>query len=331
MLTRRRFLLGTLGAAGALVVGWSLLPPRQRLVTSKPLAVSDSQVALNGWVKIAADDTVTVMICKSEMGQGVYTSLPMLLVEELDADWDKVRIELAPVDNIYNNIATVVDGLPFHPDDDGMVKRLAELVHRQDHARDRRDGYGRFVERQGPVATDAAGRCLRTSHADPRRRRAMAGARRGMPRRERSGIARLGQSSLVWQAGRGGGAAAFAERCAAQEPVELQAHRPTSAPHRQRAQARRRGALRHRRRAGGVALCQRRDVPHAGRQGELFRRRPGTASVWCEESARGRWLQRRYRGRRGHCGHALSRHASGCAKSKCSGTTAPWLPYRAPM
>jgi len=36
-----------------------------------------------------------------------------------------VRIELAPVDNIYNNIATVVDGLPFHPDDDGMVKRLA--------------------------------------------------------------------------------------------------------------------------------------------------------------------------------------------------------------
>src|SRR5258705_5149169 len=125
MLTRRRFLLGTLGAAGALVVGWSPLPPRQRLVTSKPLGVGDGQVALNGWVKIAADDTVTVMICKSEMGQGVYTSLPMLLAEELDADWDKVRIELAPVDNIYNNIATVVDGLPFHPDDDGMVKRLA--------------------------------------------------------------------------------------------------------------------------------------------------------------------------------------------------------------
>jgi isoquinoline 1-oxidoreductase beta subunit len=125
MLTRRRFLLGTLGAAGALVVGWSLLPPRQRLVTSKQLAVGDGQVALNGWVKIAADDAVIVMICKSEMGQGVYTSLPMLLAEELDADWDKVRIELGPVDNIYNNIATVVDGLPFHPDDDGMVKRLA--------------------------------------------------------------------------------------------------------------------------------------------------------------------------------------------------------------
>ena len=69
----------------------------------------------NGWVKIAADDMVTVMICKSEMGQGVYTSLPMLLAEELDADWDKVRIELSPVDNIYNNIATVVDGRRFIP------------------------------------------------------------------------------------------------------------------------------------------------------------------------------------------------------------------------
>jgi isoquinoline 1-oxidoreductase beta subunit len=76
MLTRRRFLLGTLGSAGALVVGWSLLPPRQRLVTSKPLALGDGQVALNGWVKIAADDTVTVMICKSEMGQGVSPLSP---------------------------------------------------------------------------------------------------------------------------------------------------------------------------------------------------------------------------------------------------------------
>ncbi len=122
---RRTFLLGTAGAAGALVVGWSLLPPRQRLTTARPLAVRDGEAALNGWVKVAADDTVTVVMCKSEMGQGVYTGLAMLLAEELDADWAHLRVESSPVDKIYNNLASVADGLPFHPDDDGSIKRVA--------------------------------------------------------------------------------------------------------------------------------------------------------------------------------------------------------------
>ena len=122
---RRTFLLGTAGAAGALVVGWSLLPPRQRLATAQPLELRDAQVALNGWVKVAADNTVTVVMCKSEMGQGVYTGLAMLLAEELDADWAQVQVEQSPIDKIYNNLASVVDGLPFHPDDDGAIKRVA--------------------------------------------------------------------------------------------------------------------------------------------------------------------------------------------------------------
>jgi isoquinoline 1-oxidoreductase beta subunit len=122
---RRTFLLGTAGAAGALVVGWSLLPPRQRLITAQPLALHEAQAALNGWVKVAPDNSVTVVMCKSEMGQGIYTGLAMLLAEELNADWAQVRIEQSPIDKIYNNLATVVDGLPFHPDDDGAIKRIA--------------------------------------------------------------------------------------------------------------------------------------------------------------------------------------------------------------
>ena len=125
MPSRRAFVLGTLGVAGAVTVGWGLMPARQRLSTAAPLATGPGQVALNGWVKIAADNSVTVMLAKSEMGQGVYTALPMLLAEELDADWSKVRVEAAPVDKIYNNLATVVDALPFHPDDEGTIKRLA--------------------------------------------------------------------------------------------------------------------------------------------------------------------------------------------------------------
>ena len=122
---RRHLLLGGLAATGALVVGWGVLPPRQRLTGSKPLPVAAGQMAFNGWVKIGADDSVTVMVPKSEMGQGVTTGLAMLLADELDADWDRLRTEHPPIDAIYNNIATVADGLPFHPDEQGVVKRTA--------------------------------------------------------------------------------------------------------------------------------------------------------------------------------------------------------------
>lgn len=128
MVTRRKIILGTLAGAGALVVGWGLLPPRQRLIGARPLPLQDGQTAFNGWVKIAPDDTVTVMIARAEMGQGVSTALAMLLADELDARWDQVRTETSPIDAIYNNIATVVDGLPFHPDSHGVVRETAEWL-----------------------------------------------------------------------------------------------------------------------------------------------------------------------------------------------------------
>ena len=123
MLKRRTFLLGGAGALGALLVGWSVLPPGQRLMTSAPLPAQGTQVALNGWVKIAADNSVTIMMCKAEMGQGIHTGLAMLLAEELDADWSQVRVEDAPIDRIYNSVQSIVDDLPFRPDDDSTVKR----------------------------------------------------------------------------------------------------------------------------------------------------------------------------------------------------------------
>lgn len=128
MVSRRTFLrasAGAVGAAGALVVGWSVMPARQRLLTAEPLPLGPAQAALNGWLKVSPDNTVTVMMSKSEMGQGVYTGLAMLLAEELDADWSQVRIEQSPIDKIYNNVAATVDGLPFHPDDQGALKRAA--------------------------------------------------------------------------------------------------------------------------------------------------------------------------------------------------------------
>ncbi|MFM0003558.1 xanthine dehydrogenase family protein molybdopterin-binding subunit [Paraburkholderia dipogonis] len=131
MLKRRTFLLGGAGAVGALLVGWSVLPPGQRLTASMPLPAQGTQVPLNGWVKIAADNSVTIMMCKAEMGQGIHTGLAMLLAEELDADWSQVRVEDSPIDKIYNSVQAIIDDLPFRPDDDSTVKRTTVWMTRK--------------------------------------------------------------------------------------------------------------------------------------------------------------------------------------------------------
>jgi isoquinoline 1-oxidoreductase beta subunit len=125
MSTRRNFILGTIAAVGGLTVGWGLMPVRQRLMPSVLPAVAPGQVAFNGWVSLGTDGTVTVFMAKSEMGQGIHTGLAMLLADELDADWAQVRTAYTGIDPIYNNIATTVDGLPFHPDDEGAIKHFA--------------------------------------------------------------------------------------------------------------------------------------------------------------------------------------------------------------
>jgi isoquinoline 1-oxidoreductase subunit beta len=59
---------------------------------------------LSPWISIATDGTITIMSAATEMGQGSWTSLPLIVAEELDADWDKVRIVTAPaLDHIYGN------------------------------------------------------------------------------------------------------------------------------------------------------------------------------------------------------------------------------------
>lgn len=126
--TRRRFLLGGLALGGALVVGWGVQPPRQRLRGSKALPLEAGAVALNGWVAIAPDGTISIVVPRSEMGQGVYTALPMLLAEELDAPLESVRIAQAPIDRIYGNLAVMRESLPFRPQDRGSIRQGARWV-----------------------------------------------------------------------------------------------------------------------------------------------------------------------------------------------------------
>jgi isoquinoline 1-oxidoreductase beta subunit len=59
----------------------------------------------NAFLRIGSDDTVTVLLAHSEMGQGIWTSLPMLIAEELDADWTRMRVEHAPAAPVYAHTA----------------------------------------------------------------------------------------------------------------------------------------------------------------------------------------------------------------------------------
>jgi isoquinoline 1-oxidoreductase beta subunit len=112
---RRGLFVSALAVAGGLTVGWSLLPQRSRLGPGKLLKGGLAGVALNGWIKIAADGGVILAMPRSEMGQGVHTALQMLAAEELDVPLDGVRIEQAGADSIYGNVAMLVANLPFHP------------------------------------------------------------------------------------------------------------------------------------------------------------------------------------------------------------------------
>jgi isoquinoline 1-oxidoreductase beta subunit len=100
-LSRRQVMTGALGLSFAFALDNPLNGPLARAAT---LANERAGKALSPWVSIAPDGTITIMSAATEMGQGSMTSLPLIIAEELDADWSKVRIVPAPpIDAIYGN------------------------------------------------------------------------------------------------------------------------------------------------------------------------------------------------------------------------------------
>src|SRR5262245_1577120 len=95
-ISRRGFMVGAAGLTFAVAAG--------RAGKAATLAAERSGKALSPWVSIAPDGTITIMSAATEMGQGSMTSLPLIIAEELDADWDKVRIVPTPVNEaVYGN------------------------------------------------------------------------------------------------------------------------------------------------------------------------------------------------------------------------------------
>jgi isoquinoline 1-oxidoreductase beta subunit len=98
-LSRRRFLVTGVTAAGGFVIGISALPHLANAVTVAAQPWNDDNAhdphEIDAWIAIEPDDSVLIRYQRSEMGQGSMTALPMIINEELQADWSKVRIEYA--------------------------------------------------------------------------------------------------------------------------------------------------------------------------------------------------------------------------------------------
>ena len=101
--SRRGFLKAGTLATGGLVLGF-VLPAGGRFARAAD-AAKPTVYAPNAFLRVAPDNTVTVLVNRLEFGQGVHTALPMMIADELDADWSQVRSELAPAADVYKDPA----------------------------------------------------------------------------------------------------------------------------------------------------------------------------------------------------------------------------------
>lgn len=113
ILSRRGFILSGVAVGGGLVIGYTQWRFNDGDAAQKFAASGQNATPLNAWLKIDSSGQITCAIHRAEMGQGVTTSLSMLLAEELDADWSQMRFEFAPVDRDYYNFGMLLNGQPL--------------------------------------------------------------------------------------------------------------------------------------------------------------------------------------------------------------------------
>jgi isoquinoline 1-oxidoreductase beta subunit len=101
-LSRRDFLKAGGIVCGGLVLGFYI----RHKESPRQAKAAEPSFDPNAFLRIGTDGTVTMIVNKSEMGQGVYTALPMLIAEELECDWSTVQVEAAPVEPVYVNPLT---------------------------------------------------------------------------------------------------------------------------------------------------------------------------------------------------------------------------------
>lgn len=115
-ITRRSFIVTTAAAGGGLMIGVAMSGPAHAAAGMKPNpwerpSDKDGQ-EINAWIVVDPDGTTTIRVGQSEMGQGVFTAMPMLVAEELHVDWKMVKVEYADGNrhvrnnNLYQRMST---------------------------------------------------------------------------------------------------------------------------------------------------------------------------------------------------------------------------------
>ena len=103
--SRREFLKTSAQATGALILGFCL--PTRPQVREQASGGPNEIFKPNAWLRITADNQITVLVEKPELGQGSRTYTPMMIAEELEADWSSIHVEQAPtIPAIYQGLRT---------------------------------------------------------------------------------------------------------------------------------------------------------------------------------------------------------------------------------
>jgi isoquinoline 1-oxidoreductase beta subunit len=128
-IARRKFLVTAAAGSGGFLLGFRL-PSRAWAASDDATARPARDIPFNAWIRISTDDVVTILLSQSEMGQGVYTSFPMLIADELGADWEKIRVEAAPADRAYINTLNEREffGAPITEQPDGVLDTVWDWV-----------------------------------------------------------------------------------------------------------------------------------------------------------------------------------------------------------
>ncbi|WP_274626906.1 xanthine dehydrogenase family protein molybdopterin-binding subunit [Arvimicrobium flavum] len=118
-ITRRAFMLGSAAVAGGVAVGYYWY--KQPYANPLEGTLAEGEATFNPYVKIAPDNTITVIAPRAEMGQGVSTTLAALVAEELEVGLDQVKVEHGPASYAYYNSAMFEEGGPFAFFDDSAM------------------------------------------------------------------------------------------------------------------------------------------------------------------------------------------------------------------
>jgi isoquinoline 1-oxidoreductase beta subunit len=122
---RRRFFKVSTAMTGGLLIGFYL--PSARTWAEQAGASSGESFKPNAHLRIDPDNTVTIFVGRSEMGQGVYTSMPMLIGEELEVDWETIGVEAAPADKAFINPAFGIQATGGSTSVKGSWKKLRQV------------------------------------------------------------------------------------------------------------------------------------------------------------------------------------------------------------